>query len=335
VTASTTAVVICAYTTDRWHQLVAAVESALAQTSPAEEIVVVVDHNPRLLTMAADLPATVVENTGSRGLSGARNSGVAAVRAEVTAFLDDDAAADPGWLAALTGPYADPNVVGVGGDVRPVWQGGRPRWFPAEFDWVVGCSHRGLPTTLAPVRNPIGANMSFRTAAIRDAGGFAEHMGRIGTLPVGCEETELAIRIARRQRDAQIMHQPAAVVHHQVPSVRGRWRYFRSRCWAEGLSKAQVAQLADPRRALAAERVYATRTLPVGVVHGLRDAVRQRQIALVGRALAIVAGLAITTAGYGMGRLRTVRRRPATDPGGGRTGSIQHASTPTHIQETV
>jgi UDP-glucose 4-epimerase len=31
-------------------------------------------------------------------------------------------------------------VLGVGGQVVPVWQAGRPGWFPPEFDWVVGYS---------------------------------------------------------------------------------------------------------------------------------------------------------------------------------------------------
>jgi len=309
VSTPSVAVVICAYTTHRWSRLAAAVASIRAQTLPPDELIVVVDHNDELLEMAQALPATVVANSRSRGLSGARNSGVDQVRSEVTAFLDDDAVAEPAWLRQLAEPYLDPAVVGVGGAVRPDWQEGRPDWFPAEFDWVVGCTHNGLPSRLAAIRNPVGANMSFRTAAIRDAGGFAEHMGRIGTLPVGCEETELAIRIAWGRPEARILHQPAAVVDHHVPASRAQWAYFRARCWAEGLSKAEVARLSDPRRALAAERRYTLRTLPLGVVRGLRDALRGRPRA-AGQSLAIVAGLAVTASGYAVGRARSLRHQP-------------------------
>jgi glucosyl-dolichyl phosphate glucuronosyltransferase len=207
-------------------------------------------------------------------------------------------------------PYADPFVVGVGGSVVPAWQSGRPTWFPSEFDWVVGCSHRGLPTQLAPVRNPIGANMSFRTSAIRAAGGFATHMGRVGVTPLGCEETELAIRIARRQPQVRILHEPDAVVRHHVPATRARWAYFRARCWSEGLSKAEVARMADPRQALAAERVYATRTLPLGVLGGLREAVARGRLVAAARSLAIIAGLAVTASGYAVGRARSFRNQP-------------------------
>ncbi len=42
-------VVICVYTERRWSEMLAAVGSALAQSLPPSEVVVVVDHNPALL----------------------------------------------------------------------------------------------------------------------------------------------------------------------------------------------------------------------------------------------------------------------------------------------
>jgi GT2 family glycosyltransferase len=308
-------VVICAYTPDRWQLLMAAVTSVRMQTAPRAELIVVVDHNDELMALAPQLQADVlVPNSGPRGLSGARNSGLAVARGNVVAFLDDDAAAEPEWLYRLCVPYEDPAVAGVGGMVLPAWQAGRPGWFPAEFDWVVGCSHRGLPTTQAPVRNPIGANMSFRAEALRGVGGFTGHIGRIGTKPVGCEETELSIRIAQRDPDARILFEPAAVVRHHVPPERGRWAYFRARCWSEGISKAEVARLTGPAQALATERGYATRTLPRGVLDGMAEAVAHRRPMAMTRSAAIIAGLAITTAGYATGRLRSLGGATSTTP---------------------
>ena len=98
-------------------------------------------------------------------------------------------------------PYDDPQVVATGGGIYPVWPADSPRWMPPEFYWVVGCSYRGLPDTTSVVRNPIGANMSMRTAEALAIGGFDCVIGRVGTKPRGCEETELAIRLTRTGRD--------------------------------------------------------------------------------------------------------------------------------------
>lgn len=306
VTSMTVAVVICAYTMDRWDQLCAAVSSVQGQTRPADQLVLVIDHEDELharavLTWAGQ--ATVVASSQPRGLSGARNAGVAAASADVVAFLDDDAVAAPEWLASMLASYRDEHVLGVGGTVVPEWEASRPPWFPAEFDWVVGCSYTGLRTSPGPIRNPIGANMSFLREAIVDSGGFSTRVGRVGTKPVGCEETELALRIAGRHPSGCIVQEPGAVVRHHVPRERASWRYFRQRCWAEGRSKAVVRRLVGDQAALGTERTYVTRALPRGCLAGLRDSLTGAHPGGAQRSLAIVGGLAITVAGYTSGRL--------------------------------
>jgi len=298
-------VVICAYTDERWPLLRAAVASVRRQTAPPLELVVVVDHDEALLARAAaELDGVAaVANHEPRGLSGARNSGVAATRGEIVAFLDDDAVAQDDWLERLTAPYADAGVLGVGGAIEPRWLAGRPPGFPAEFDWVVGCSYAGMPTRRAVVRNLLGANMSVRRDVLDAVGGFRDGIGRVGRRPTGCEETELCIRAARRIPGGAFMFEPGARVAHAVPADRATWGYFRARCFAEGLSKARVAALAGSRDGLASERAYTLRTLPAGVGRGLADAARGDRFGLT-RAAAIVGGLAVTTAGYVVGSVR-------------------------------
>ena len=301
----TVSVVICAYSDARWEALVEAVESVRRQGAGVLETIVVVDHNPALLERVRHtLPDVVtMANSGARGLAGARNTGVAAASGSVVAFLDDDAVAEAEWIARLVRPYEDPRVIGTGGTVRARWLVRRPSWFPAEFDWVVGCSYRGLPREMGVVRNPIGANMSFRREVFHRAGGFREGIGRIGRWPVGCEETELSIRAHQRIPGARVMLAPAAAVDHQVPPERATVRYFVSRCFAEGFSKALVAGYVGAEDALASERQHVTRQLRAGVARGLRQAMRGDADGLL-RAGTIIGGLATTAAGYALGRMR-------------------------------
>jgi GT2 family glycosyltransferase len=308
------AVVICAYSLDRWLDLRAAVLSVEGQSIRPERIVVVVDHNPSLATLARrafSSSVTVLENTGARGLSGARNTGVAASTEDVVAFLDDDAAAAPDWLERLRSRFADPAVVAAGGGVDPEWEGGRPLWFPPEFDWVVGCTYVGLPAVAAQVRNVIGANMAFRRSAFTSAGTFTTGIGRVGSRPLGCEETELCIRARRAEPGAIVLYDPAARVQHRVPRERATWRYFVSRCWSEGLSKAQVTTSVGDGAALASERSYASSVLPRAFWKGVRDATRGDASGLQ-RSAAVATGLTSASLGYALGRGRALRARVAS-----------------------
>jgi cellulose synthase/poly-beta-1,6-N-acetylglucosamine synthase-like glycosyltransferase len=306
VTRSPATVVICAYTLDRWALLTASIESVLNQPVAPSNLVVVVDHHPELRARLTEAypGLQIVENSRSRGLSGARNSGVAVGDTDVVAFLDDDAAAVPDWLDELVRGFSDPTIQGTGGAILPVWASGRPRWFPQEFDWVVGCTYRGHPTVDSSIRNPIGANMAFRRATLEAVGGFREGLGRIGNTPVGGEETELAIRVVRLDRSARFEYRPRAIVHHNVPRTRATWRYYLHRCYAEGLSKAMITRIVGGRSGLASERGYATRTLPVGIARGFRDVARG-DLWGIARAFAIVAGLLVTTTGYLVGLARS------------------------------
>jgi GT2 family glycosyltransferase len=308
-------VVVCAFTEERWADLSRAIGSVRDQAEQPGEIILVVDHCPGLLRRAGRefTGVRVVANRFEQGLSGARNTGMGVASGDVVAFLDDDAAADPGWLARLADSYADPQVLGVGGLVRPEWDAGRPDWFPPELDWVVGCSYRGLAADGGRVRNFIGANMSFRRSVLTEVGGFSAALGRVGSVPLGCEETELCLRVSRRYADGVLLYEPAAAVGHRVRPQRATWRYVRSRCYSEGLSKARVASMAGRQRALSAERSYLLSAISRGVARSLAGAARGR-LAGFASALILLAAVAWAGAGYVVGSLagrRAARRAGA------------------------
>ncbi|MGW1975187.1 glycosyltransferase family 2 protein [Streptomyces sp. NPDC001889] len=306
-------VVICVYTEDRWGDILEAVASVRSQSLPALETLLVVDHNPALLDRLAREyreagSVRVLANAGPRGLSSGRNTGIAASRGEFVAFLDDDAVAEPDWLHWFAAGYDTPEVMAVGGRTEAAWASGRrPGWFPDEFDWVVGCTYRGLPRGRVRVRNVLGGNASFRRTAFDASGGFATGIGRDGDKrPLGCEETELCIRLARALPGAVLLIDDRAVIHHKVPAARERFAYFRTRTYAEGLSKALVARSVGAGKGLESERRYTTRVLPAGVVRGLRDAALGRSGG-AGRAGAILTGVATAAGGYLIGTARARR----------------------------
>ena len=292
-------VIICAYTELRWPLTQAAVESVLAQEPAPKQLLLVIDHNEPLATRARqEYPdLTVLDSEGAPGLSGARNTGMRAAACGITVFLDDDAAARPGWLASLVQPYDDPQVVATGGGIYPVWPAGTPRWMPPEFYWVVGCSYRGLPDTTSVVRNPIGANMSMRTAEALAVGGFDAVIGRVGTKPRGCEETELAIRLTASQPGSAVLYVPAAVVDHNVSRERVTFGYFIRRNWHEGQSKAAVVSLAGASAGLERERRQVLAVLPAAIFRDLRKFCKGEASAML-RIAATVMGFVAAAGGY-------------------------------------
>lgn len=295
-------------------------DSVRNQTYPAREIIVVIDNNEELLRRAEQEIAavTVVPNSKERGLSGGRMTGVELATAPIIVFLDDDAAAaDEYWLANLLDAYQGQHILGVGGHIEPAWHSTAPSWFPPEFNWIVGCTFKGMPRDPLPgspnsqVRSLIGANMSVRAEVLHRAGGFTTNLGKregggtiLGVIADSGEETEFGIRASQLYPGSIWVHCPRARVNHTVPAERSTWKYFVRRCRKEGTAKAVIAGLTGTRDGLAAERRY--------VLTLVGTACRYALTGQIGRAAAICAGLSITTMTYIRARLAgkmTVQRR--------------------------
>lgn len=292
-------VVICAHSLDRWDEIQSAVASLRTQTLAPEQKILVIDYNDELFQRSVQQfsDVLVLENAQPKGLSGARNTGLQIATGDIVAFLDDDASAEPRWLETLAASYQDPTVAGAGSRIIAKWPSTRPRWFPVEFDWVIGCSYRGLPESTSRVRNFIGAGMSYRRDVLSKVGQFNLDLGRIGFLPVGCEETELGIRIGEMFPSSVLLHVPESRVLHSVTPVRTTFSYFIQRCYFEGFSKSRMAKLTGTSTGLSAERTYSTKVLPQGVLYGLRDAFHGDWSGIL-RAGAIAIGFLTTVVGY-------------------------------------
>jgi glycosyltransferase involved in cell wall biosynthesis len=303
-------VVVATYNIDRRGELDACLGALDRQTVAPVEVIVVVDHNPELFSAVREAfpAANVVENRHARGLAGARNTGIDIARGSIVAFVDDDARPEPEWLERLHACFADPRAVGAGGALIPRWTAGEPRWLPTEFYWVFGCSYTGLPEHLAPVRNPIGANMAVRKRTLEEIGGFradgaggeprairSRGMVRAqGNVP---DDTDLAIRVKQRRPDSIWLYEPEARVLHTVTAERASLSYFLRRSYEEGAGKARLAAFVGSEDGLSSERRHLASVLPQGIAQGLRQLMHgDPQGGL--RAVAIVIGVISSAAGF-------------------------------------
>lgn len=240
-------VVVCTYSLDLYDHLVDAVESVRSQRYDDVEIVLVVDGNDELYERVddryGDLEDVILHlNEENVGLSQSRNNALQHATGDVVALLDDDAVADPDWIAELVAGYERTDALAVGGRMVPDWVAGKPEFLPAEFYWLVGVTHRGFGEPGEEVRNTFGSNISFRREVLEALGGFDPEVGRRGDANVQAEETVLCARM-REEFGHGVLYEPDAIVAHKVFEFRTRPRWLLERAFWQGYSKRAMKEL--------------------------------------------------------------------------------------------
>ena len=183
-----------------------AVRSVLAQTRPADEVIVVDDGSTdgTAATLAAFGPPVRVIRQANGGVSSARNRGVAAATGDVIAFLDADDFWHPRKLELqLPALLADPTL-GLLGTGTFSWPGGLPA--------VAGplAPVRRVPLAELVVRNAFTASsVVARADALREAGGFDPRQQ-------GTEDYDLWLRVAQH---AGVANLPAALTGYRVATA--------------------------------------------------------------------------------------------------------------------
>ena len=172
---------------------------------------VLAEHRP------GALPARVVAEP-RRGLSRARNRGIAESRGRVVVFIDDDVRPERGWLGGMAAPILSGAAHAVAGAVRLAPHLVRPWMTDRHRAWLASTERLDF----TDVRNLIGANMAVAREVFDRVPGFDPELGA-GALGFG-EET----LFARQLLDAgfRLTGAPGAIVeHHFDPSrlTRGSW----------------------------------------------------------------------------------------------------------------
>jgi len=242
-------IVITSYTLDRLKDITELLNSIKAQTYAHVETILVVERSMELLDRLKQyvaekaIPqAKVVFNHGERGLSAARNLGVAQSSGKILAFIDDDAFPFSDWAEQIVKTYDDDTVIGVTGSSIPLWEDKKLAWVPEEFYWIIGGSGYSDWTEKREIRNVSGTNMSFRREAFDLCGLFLTQLGAKGGGESGKhelvgDETEFSIRVGRKT-GKRILYNPKVKVQHRVYKYRVTPMFIARRAYWEGYTKA-------------------------------------------------------------------------------------------------
>ena len=231
---------ICTY--NRCDQLERSLESLLDQEADGVRYeIIVVDNN------STDGTPSLVESFVRRGhanlrylferrqgLSFARNAGIAAARAPILAFTDDDVRVARNWIATIKRSLDEhPEVDCLGGRVLPRWTLAPPAWLTRDHWAPLAIVDYGDRSFYVNGQHPLcllTANMAMRKDALLDIGCFQPKLQRVQDSVGSMEDHELLIRLW--ESDRQGLYVPQLLVMSEIVADRLRKRYHRR--WHRG-----------------------------------------------------------------------------------------------------
>ena len=205
-------------------ELLRACLGSLRRQAGVEFEIVVVDNGSAdgSADMAeCEFGARVIRNPENRGFCAANNQGIAIARGEWVALLNNDAEAEPGWLAALLRAFESRPDVGMAASKILVWED--PRRIDKAGHLIypdgqnrgrgTGALDRGQFDRLEETLWPDGCAAMYRKAMLDETGGFDEDFFAYG------DDAELGLRA--RIAGWKCLYVPDAVVRHHRGATLG------------------------------------------------------------------------------------------------------------------
>jgi len=160
----------------------------------------------------------LIDASGVRGQSHARNKGAREASGDVLLFTDQDDVVGTKWIAQLTAGVSRSRI--VSGPVRHFVDGQPP---PAHEPWEPNSR-----MTVGPYGCLFGCNMGIERPVFMDLGGFDE------TSTLGWEDIDFGIRAALAGIAVEWIDE-ALILHRKPSSLRVTWRkeYAYGRGWTE------------------------------------------------------------------------------------------------------